>query len=86
MEKVGLVGMLAGCAWSAAGVLGYSGMSWKPGAILSVACALWLVGHEGMPPEVIEASAVGIFLVLLFARQWLFPARRQDKRKDPRHE
>ncbi len=77
MEKLALVGMLGGCAWSAAGLVGYPGVRWKPGAILAVVCALWLVGRGGTSPEIIEGCAVGVFLVVLFARTWVFPNKRE---------
>lgn len=75
MEKLALIGLLTGCAWAGAAVLGYPGVGWKPGAALAVVCAIWLVGRDGVSPEVIEGCATAVFLVLLFGRQWLFPRK-----------
>jgi hypothetical protein len=83
MENLALVGLLVGYTWGSAGVLGYPGVSWKPGALLAVGAALWLVSNGAMSPELVEAGAVGIFLLLMFARPWLVPAKDAEKPKAP---
>jgi hypothetical protein len=83
MENLALLAMLVGITWGAAGVLGYPNVSWKPGAILAIACALWLAANGAVAPEIIEASAVMIFLALMFARDRVFPPKREEKPKGP---
>jgi hypothetical protein len=83
MENLAMVGLLVGYTWGAAGILGYPGVSWKPGAIIAVACAVWLAANHAMSPEIIEACAVIIFLALMFAREWVLRARKADKPKGP---
>jgi hypothetical protein len=75
MKDLVMAGMLVGFAWASVGVVGYPKVSWKPGTVLGVACALWLIGHERLPSEFVEMWAAIVFLVVLFSRQWLFPAR-----------
>ena len=75
MDKLAVVGLLVGFTWGTAGILRYPNISWKPGAVLTVACAAWLVSHEAMPPEpLIEAGAIFIFIGLMIAQKRLFPA------------
>jgi hypothetical protein len=81
MENVALVGLGVGYIWGAAGILGYPGVSWKPGAVVAVLAALWLVSNGAMSPELVEAGAVIIFLVLMFAREWLAPTKPAEKAK-----
>ena len=84
MERWALVGLLIGYIWGATGVVGYPGVSWKPGAILTVVCALWLVAHKAMPAKpLVEALAILIVLGLMFARPRLFPDKREEKTKGP---
>jgi hypothetical protein len=83
MESLALVGLLVGYTWGAAGVLGYPGVSWKPGAAMAVLAALWLVSNGSMSPELVEACAVAIFLVLMFAREWFMRAKPPEKPKQP---
>jgi hypothetical protein len=75
MKEFLLVGMLVGFTWASVGVVGYPRVSWKPGTVLGVACALWLIGHERMSSEFVEMWATIVFLLVLFSRQWLFPAK-----------
>ncbi len=82
MDKLAVIGMAVGFTWGTAGVLGYPGLSWKPGAIMMVAALLWLVAHDATPPEpLIEAGAIIIFIALSVARDRLYPAEREEKAK-----
>jgi hypothetical protein len=70
MTSLLLVGLVGGYIWGVAGMVGFPGVSWKPGAVLTVACAVWLVAHDAMPAEpLVEAGAIGIFLVLMGAQK-----------------
>lgn len=76
MANLLLVGLVGGYIWGVAGMVGFPGVSWKPGALLTVACAVWLVGHDAMPAEpLVEAGAIGIFLVLVGAQKRLSRGR-----------
>ena len=80
MNSLAVLGMLAGYIWGVAGVLAYPGISWKPGAIITVACAAWLLKHDAMPAEpYIEAGAILTFLVLSFARERLVGKTRGER-------
>jgi hypothetical protein len=82
MATVVLLGLLAGYIWGVAGMLGYPGVSWKPGALLTVACAVWRVAHDAAPSEpLIEAAAILIFIALNAARDRLSPTKEPEKRK-----
>jgi hypothetical protein len=75
MKDLLMAGMLVGFAWASIGVVGYPRVSWKPGTVLGVGCALWLISRERLSSEFVEMWATIVFLVVLFSRQWLFPAR-----------
>ena len=76
MANLVLVGLVVGYTWGVAGMVGFPGVTWKPGAFLTVACAVWLVGHDAMPAEpLIEAGAIGIFLALMGAKKRLSRGR-----------
>src|SRR4051812_47122138 len=82
MENLMVIGMVTGFIWGTAGLVGYPGVSWKPGALMTVACAVWLVVHDAMPPEpLIEAGAIFLFVLLnsRWARQ--FFTRRDERPK-----
>lgn len=80
MNNLAVIVMLAGYVWGVAGLLAYPGLSWKPGAVIVIATALWLLQHDAMPPEpYIEAGAILIFIALSFARGRLYPPDRTDK-------
>ncbi len=79
MDNLALIGLLGGFIWGTAGIVGYPGVAWKPGAIITVAAAIWLLKHDAMPPEpLVEAGAIGIFLVLMSALKRRHPAKRED--------
>lgn len=80
MDKLAVIGMLVGFTWGTAGVLAYPGVPWKPGAAMLVACLVWLVAYDAMPPEpFIEAGAIIIFIALSVARDRLYRAERAEK-------
>lgn len=82
MNTLAVLAMLVGYTWGAAGVLAYPGLSWKPGAFIVVATALWLLRHDAMPPEpYIEAGAILIFIALSFGRDRLYRSVREEKPK-----
>lgn len=73
MATIVLIGLIAGCAWGGAGLLGFHRYGWKPGLAVAAVCAIWSAAHDRRSPEVVEAISVGVFLVLMFVRQWLMP-------------
>lgn len=80
MNSLAVLGMLAGYIWGVAGVLAYPRVSWQPGAVITVACAAWLLHQDAMPAEpFIEAGAVLPFLVLSFARERLLRVLRAGR-------
>lgn len=84
MANLAIVVMLAGYVWGVAAMVGFPGVSWKPGAALTVGSALWLVGHDAMPPEpLIEAAAIIIFLALLAIQKRRYPPSRAKKPPTP---
>ncbi|CAH2602291.1 conserved protein of unknown function [Rhodovastum atsumiense] len=86
MENLVIISMLLGYVWGVAGIVAWPGVSWKPGAAVVVGAAAWLIAHEAMPPEpAVEAAAILIFLVVMFARERLhpFPTERRKPSKAP---
>ena len=80
MDKLAVLGMLVGFTWGTAGVLAYPGITWKPGAIMLVASAVWLVSHGAMPPEpLIEGGAIVVFIALSMGRDRLSRAKSAEK-------
>jgi apolipoprotein N-acyltransferase len=80
MDKLAQIGLLVGFTWGTAGIIGYPGVLWKPGAFLTAAALIWLIGHQAMPPlELVEGLAFLIFAALSVARERLYPTRREEK-------
>lgn len=84
MDKLAQIGLLVGFTWGAAGIVGYPGVWWKPGAFLAGFSLAWLIGHDALPPgELIEGLAFLIFIALSIARDRLYPTPREAKPKKP---
>ena len=80
MDKLAVIALAVGFTWGTAGVLGYPGLSWKPGAAMTVASLLWLVAHDAMPPEpLVEAVAIIIFIALSVTRDRMVRRERAEK-------
>lgn len=83
MNNLAQIGMLVGFTWGTAGVLGYPGVSWKPGAILTAASFAWVVSRDAIPPqELIEGLAFLIFFALSVARDKLYPTKTAEVPED----
>lgn len=80
MDTLTALGLLVGFTWGTAGLLGYPGLSWKPGTLLALGCLFWLATHDALPPEpLIEALAFFIFIGLSIAQKRWLREKPQDK-------
>lgn len=73
MATIALIGLIAGCAWGGAGLLGFHRYGWKTGVAVAAVLGVWTVAHDRRSPDFVEAVGVGVFLLLLFVRTWLMP-------------
>lgn len=76
MNNLAQIGLLVGFTWGTAGVLGYPGVSWKPGAIMAAVSLALVIGRDAAPPlELIEGLAFLIFFLLSVAKDRLYPTK-----------
>ena len=84
MNTLAQTGLLVGFTWGVAGIIGYPGVKWKPGAGLAAVSLAWLIGHDGLPQgELIEGLAFLIFVALTIAKERLYPTKYAEKPKPP---
>jgi hypothetical protein len=84
MEKVAILGALAGYTWWLAGVFGYPVRKPLYGAAVGVLCAVIVLRGdftETVSPVAVEAAAVGIAVLLMIGREFVWP-KRAKKRAD----
>lgn len=81
MSGVAQLGLLIGFTWGCAGMLAFPGVAWKPGAVLTVVCLVWIAAHDPKPPlDLIEGLALLIFFGLSVLRDRMSRAEKAKEK------